>query len=287
MLTMKRCVGISVLVLALVACAGKTPLQTEGVAKTGKQYVETLKKVNTFAQDHSLEFTADLLPDLPRNDTTLQQQTEAMRERVRLVNEVAAYFDAQAQYFSELEALAKGDHSSGTEKALKKLVEALNKAPDIPGVPKVTKDAVAGVAGHVASRKHSGVVKEVLLRDAETVAQALLTNQRILDEQIQWISKREALARQVAYREKVQKPFVDDKKLTETWKKAWIADVKRPPTIALLEQAKAASVEMQHAWVDILRGQGSFEHLSGSFQQIHENIQAAAADSANQYEEKQ
>ena len=134
---------------------------------------------------------------------------------------------------------------------------------------------MAGLAGHVADWKHSAEVKAVLIRDADTVSQALLLNQLSLEEQIQWVTRREALARQVEYREKVEKPFVDDKKLSETWKKAWIADIKRPPTIALLEQARQVSLTMQQAWLDVLRGQGGFEHMRASLDQIASNLQAA------------
>ena len=80
------------------------------------------------------------------------------------------------------------------------------------------------------------------------------------------------------YREEVQKPFVGDKKLPERWKKAWIDDIKQVPAIELLEQAKAVSIEMQQAWVDVLRGQGSFDHLRGMFDQINSNIQAIQDD---------
>lgn len=116
---------LCILLLATAACASKTPLQVEGLADTGKQYTSTLKKVNSFALDHTLEFTADLLPNLPRDNTTLQQHTDAMRQRAALVQTTANYFDTQALYFAELSALAKGDHSTGTTRALKKLVEAV------------------------------------------------------------------------------------------------------------------------------------------------------------------
>jgi len=262
-------------VLITAACASATPTQLEGVAKTGRQYTETLKKVNTFALDHSLEFTSDLLPELPRDNATLQVHTESMRERARLLNELALYFDTQALYFSELEALAKGDTSAGTSRALKKLVEALNKSPDLGGITRVRKEAMAGLAGHVAEWKHSAEVKAVLVRDAETIGQALLLNQLVLEEQIHWVTQRETLARQVEYREKVLKPFIGDKKLPEAWKKAWIADIKRPATIALLEQARQASLKMQQAWVDVLRGHGNFDHMRATLDQINSNLQAA------------
>lgn len=257
------------------ACASKTPLQVDGLAATGKQYTTTLKKVNSFALDHTLEFTAGLLPNLPRDNTTLLTQTQAMQQRAALLQTTSDYLDMQALYFAELSALAKGDTGTGTTRALRKLVEALNKAPDVGGIPRVSKEAVAGLAGHVASWKHSAQVREELQRSAEPVAHALLLNQHILQEQIQWITQREELARQVEYREKVLKPFVEDKKLGETWKNAWMKYIKQVPTIELLEQAKAASIDMQQAWVNVLRGEGSFEHLQGVFDQLNSNIQAA------------
>lgn len=282
-----RFASFAALCVALVlttACASKTPLQAEGLAATGKQYTSTLKKVNGFALEHSLEFTADLLPNLPRDSTTLQQQTQAMQQRAALLQATSDYLDTQALYFAELSALAKGDTSTGTSRALKKLVEALNKLPDISGIPRVTKDAVAGLAGHVAGLKHSAEVREELQRSAEPVAQALLLNQQILDEQIKWITQREALARQVEYRDKVLKPFVEDKKLGETWKNSWIKHIKQAPTIELLEQAKAASIDMQQAWVNVLRGEGSFDHLQGVFDQLNLNIQAANNNETNNRE---
>lgn len=270
--------ALTLVLLATAACASQTPLQTDDLASTGKQYAATLKKVNSFALEHTLEFTADLLPGLPRDPNTLQLHTDSMRQRAAQQQATASYFDTQALYFSELSALAKGDNSTGTTRALKKLVEALNKAPDagaLTPIPRVTKDAVAGLAGHVATWRHAAHVREELQRSAEPVAHALLLNEYILDEQILWITQREALARQVEYREKVLKPFVEDKKLTESWKKAWMADIQRPPAIALLEQAKAASIDMQHAWLDVLRGTGNFEQLRSVFDQLNTNIQAA------------
>jgi hypothetical protein len=279
-------IAVCMALLMTAACASKTPLQTEGLATTGKQYTSTLKKVNSFALDHTLEFTADLLPNLPRENSTLMQHTEAMRQRAAMLQSTANYLDMQALYFAELSALAKGDTSTGTTRALKKLVEALNKSPDLGGIPRTTKEALAGLAGHVASWKHSAQVREELLRSAEPVAQALLMNQLVLEEQIQWITQREALARQVEYREKVLKPFVGDKKLGETWKKAWIADIKQQPSIELLEQARAASIEMQQAWVNVLRGEGSFAHLQGVFDQLNSNIQAATNHEPNTHDPK-
>jgi len=279
-------IAVCIALVLTAACASKTPSQAEGLATTGKQYTTTLKKVNSFALDHTLEFTAGLLPNLPRDNTTLLTQTQAMQQRAELLQATSNYLDTQALYFAELSALAKGDTGTGTTRALRKLVEALNKAPDVGGIPRVSKEAVAGLAGHVASWKHSAQVREELIRSAEPVAHALLLNQHILQEQIQWITQREELARQVEYREKVLKPFVEDKKLGETWKNAWMKHIKQVPTIELLEQAKAASIDMQQAWVNVLRGEGSFEHLQGVFDQLNSNIQAANKREPNTHDPK-
>jgi hypothetical protein len=262
------------LLLLTAACASRTPELTANVADTGRKYAATLKQVNTYALDHALEFTADLLPGLPRDADNLQQHTEALRERALLVQAMAAYLDTQALYFAELDSLAKGDKSSSNARALRKLIEALNKGPAPAGIPGLAKEAVTGLAGQVSAWRHSDEVREVLTRDADLVASALLVNEQVLQQQIEWISQRETLARQVEYREKVLKPYVEDRKLNETWKKAWIGDIKRPPAIELLEQARAASMDMQQAWVSLLRGEGGLEHLQGALAQINSNLQA-------------
>ena len=111
------------------------------VAKTGGQYTETLKKVNSFALDHSLEFTADLLPELPREHDTLQAQTEVMRKRAQMLSELASYLDTQARYFAELEALAKGDTSAGTSRSSS--VAVTGRRPTNSGImPNLSKSSV-------------------------------------------------------------------------------------------------------------------------------------------------
>jgi hypothetical protein len=226
------CLCLLMPVLAAAAGGVRTvPLQLEEFATAGRQYTITQSKVNNLALENSLEFTADLLPGLPRNPTTLQQQTDAMQQRAALVQASETYLNTQARYFAELNALAKGDQSTGTTRALKQLVEALNKAPNLGNIPRASKEGVAGLAGHVASWQHSAQVRNELQQSAEPVALALLTNPMILEEQIRWISQRQHLARQLEYRDEVLKPFIEDKELPERWKRAWMASVKPPPML--------------------------------------------------------
>lgn len=251
------------------------------MAEGGQQYVSTLKKVNALALSHSLEFTADLLPNLPRTQATLEDHTQAMRERAQTVSLVNTYLDLQAQYFAQLQAFAKGDQSAATQKNVKALADALGAVPNLPGLATPIKNSVASLAGHVATAAHNREVALVLQRDASVVGQALLFNQQVLEEQMQWITFREQLAREVAYRDEVEKPYLADKKLGETWKKAWMNSIKPPPTIALLEEARQASLRMQQAWLDVLRGQGSMNQLSGVFTELQASIQTLQTRQAN------
>ncbi|MCQ8897398.1 hypothetical protein NQT62_13230 [Limnobacter humi] len=274
--------AVAVLVSTTAACSTSPVSSTaQQVAEGGQQYVSTLKKVNVLALDHSLEFTADLLPNLQRTQSTLEEQTQTMRERAQAVSLVNAYLDLQAQYFAQLQALAKGDQTAATQKNVKALADALGVVPNLPGLAAPIKNSVASLAGHVATAAHNREVALVLQRDASVVGQALLFNQQVLDEQIQWMTFREQLAREVAYRDNVEKPYLAEKKLGEAWKKAWMSSIKPPPNIALLEEARQASLRMQQAWLDVLRGQGNMNQLSGVFTELQASIQTLQTRQAN------
>ena len=275
-----------VLLTATTACATKAPLKFEGVAQNGKDYAETLKKVNAFAFEHSLEFTADLLPSLPRSAQTLEQQTAEMKQRLVLVQQADVCFDTLALYFAQLEALVQGDQSQATEQAVAKFADALKRMPQDFNWPEVNKKELTGLAVHVSQWQHANAVEHALKRDADVIAQALVLNQEILDEQIHWITLREKLVRLVAYRDNVEQPFLSDKKLTETWKKAWVANIKTPASIELLEQAKQASEIMQQAWLGVLQGQDRFGPLQATLKQISLNVKEAAIEMKKQGDKK-
>lgn len=272
----------------LGGCATAPAVGTaQQVAEGAQKYTTVLGKVNKAALDHSLNFTADLLPNLPRTENTLAEQTGLMQQRVQWLADIQQHLNLQAQYFSALQALAKGDSSNATEKAVKNLAGALGKFPSLPTVSSATKNLVGGLAQHVAKASHGAHLAEVLERDADVVAQALLFNQQVLEEQIRWITFREELARQVDFRDKVQKPFVEGKKLPESWKKAWKAHIQGPATVELLKQAREASLRMQEAWLNVLRGHGSFNAMGGVLDELQASVQTnsralAQADSLEQ-----
>lgn len=251
------------LALAATGCASKLPSRVEGLANNGQAYTEALRKVNNLALDQSLEFTADLLPMLPRSADTLSASTTEMRKRAALVRQYDAQLIALGDYFSSLEALAAGGQADAVEKAAGKLAEQL-KGTELA----VDKKALGGAGAAIALGMHGKAVEGALQRDADLIAQVLAVNEQLLDEQIRWVTLRDELGRTVRYRDEVEKPFLDDKKLGETWKKAWVAELKRPPVIAVLEEAKLANRSMQQAWAGILLGKGNFQALGRSLENL-------------------
>lgn len=263
--------------LVMAGCSTVPVDRAIGISATGKAYVETLKKVNDLALDNSIDFSANLLPNLPRMEAVLAEHTDEIKKRSLLIGSAHEYLNSLASYFSELDALAKGDQSEATAKALGQVAESLKAEPIELKLSDDKKKAITGLAGFVAKQIHAAAVEKALVRDADTVAQALAISERMLDEQISWVSFREGADRKMKYENSVKKPFLDGKTLGPDWKKAWSSEVRIPPVIALLSEAKKASGEMQKAWIDILRGQYSYAEIQSSLKNVKAGIEAITA----------
>lgn len=263
--------------LVVAGCSTVSVDRATGVSATGKAYVETLKKVNNLALDTSIDFTANLLPSLPRTEASLEAPTEEIKKRSLLIGSAHEYLDGLASYFSELETLAKGDQSEATAKALGQAAESLKVEPIELKLSDEKKKAITGLAGFVAKQVHAAAVEKALVRDADTVAQALAISEKLLDEQIRWVNLREDAERKKKYNDDVKKPFIAGGQLGSDWKKAWSAEVRTPPVIALLSDAKKASVEMQKAWKGILRGEYSYTEIQSALKNVKAGIEAISA----------
>lgn len=272
-----RSLIVAVSVFGIVGCSTVPVDRAVGVSAAGKAYVDTLKKVNELALDTSIEFTANLLPALPRTESTLTDQTEAIRERSKLIGSANEYLDNLASYFSELEALSKGDQSEATAKAVGQLADSLKAEPLELSLSEDKKKALTGLAGFVSKQFHAAAVEKALIRDADVVSQALAISEKMLDEQIRWISLRETADRKKKYLETIQKPFVAGGPLGSEWKKAWSAEVRTPPVVAVLEEAKTASAEMQKAWINVLRGQYSYSEMLAALKNVRAGIDDVTA----------
>lgn len=233
---------------ALLACSACTtaPVNTaSNAAQAGRQYATTVKQLNQYALDESLGFTANLLPQLPRQTDVLQAQTDAMRQRVALVDSVAVQLDQLSRYFELLDAVASGDDSVATGKALGQLASGFKIASSSVG---------DGIGRLVANGHHSSQMAKVLQRDAALVSAALQAVQAQLNLEMDW-TKANALANQKAYWEsKIQGPYVEGKTLPVSWKNAWVNSLKTPDLELLLRDAQTATDHMVQAWYALLRG---------------------------------
>lgn len=269
-----RLVIVVLSVLILTGCTSISVDRATGVSAAGSAYVETLKKVNDLALESSIVFTANLLPDLSRSEEMLDATTEEIKSRSLLVGDAHEYFNGIALYFSELEALSKGDQSDATANALGQVAESLKAEPVGLELSDEKKQALTGLAGFIAKQVHSAAVEKALRRDADSVAQALAVSELMLDEQIRWIELRESAERKKSFINKVKTPFVAGGSLGADWKEAWSSEVRTPPVIALLVEAKKASSEMQKAWINVLRGEYSQAELRASLKNVKAGIEA-------------
>jgi len=275
---MQRLLAVVMIAAAVSGCSTVSVNRAQGAAEAGKAFTQTMGKVNDLALDRSISFTADFLStDAPRDEATLNQLTSDIRTRSKLIGDYKAYLQALADYFSELEGLSKGDQSEGTATALGKVLDSLKAPPTDLKISDDRKKALTGLAGLVAKQVHAAAVERALTRDADDVAQAIAVSEKVLDEQIRWISFRERAARELNYTKKVRTPFLSNQPLTEDWKKSWSAYVRTPPTIVLLEEAREATATLQKAWRGVLRGEYSFAELQASLLNVKAGVEALTA----------
>lgn len=273
---LQRLLAIPVL-LAAAGCATVSPERALGVATAGKAYVETMKKVDELALERSIDFTARLLPQLPRDDKTLASHTEAMRKRIDLVGRAHAYFDGLADYFAALEALAKGDQSEANAKAAGELVDSLKNSPVELKVSDQKKQALTGLVGHISKQIHAAAVQKALERDAPVIGEALEVSGNMLEELARWIEIREKADRARSYEREVRAPYLGQGALKDDWSKAWGTHVRTAPALALLTEARKGNAEMKKAWVEVLRGHASFADLHAALKNVRAGIEAVAA----------
>lgn len=263
--------------LVLIGCSTIPTERAKGISTSGKEYVEVLKQVNNLALDKSIDFTTEIFPNLPRTQEVLISTTDEIRKRSELIDQADEYYSYLANYFDSLEALAKGDQSEATSNALAQIADTLKKEPIDLKLSDEKKKSLTGLTSFVAKQAHSSAVEKALKRDADTIAQSLALTEKMLDEQIKWITLRERLIRDKEFIDKVQKPYISGAPLTPEWKKTWSSHVRKPPIIALLNDTKKASEEMQKSWINILRGQYSYDETIIALNNIKAGVEAIKA----------
>jgi hypothetical protein len=275
---MLRILASIVVLLASAGCSTVVVNRAQGVAETGKVFVQTMGKVNELALDRSLDFAANFLTtSVSRTDSDLASQTTLFQARSKLIGEYKTYLQGLADYFGELESLSKGDQSDSTANALGTFADALKAEPIALKLSDERKKALTGLAGLVAKQFHAAAVEKALIRDADTIAQAIAVSEKMLEEQKRWITFRERATRELNYAQKVKAPFISGQTLSEDWKKEWTTYVRTPPTTLLLEEAEAATANMQKAWRGVLRADYSFAEIQASLLNVKAGIDALSA----------
>lgn len=263
---------------SLSACSTVAVNRAEGVSESAISYVDSLKKVNELALDKSIDFTADLLLSTPRTLQNLNDKTKDINERIRLAGEYKNYLDQLGNYFTELNALANGDQSENTAKAIDKIVENLKQPPAEIKISDERKAALSGLSAVVAKQIHATKVQSALERHADIVAQALEISEKLLDEQISWISIREKARKLKDYKSAVEGPYTSNPPITldDSWKNAWKASVSDSEVIQVLNDSKKASKALQKEWLAVLRGQYSPSELQSILKELKSGIDAIA-----------
>ena len=263
---------------SLSACSTVAVNRAEGVSESAISYVDSLKKVNELALDKSIDFTADLLLSTPRTLQNLNDKTKDINERIRLAGEYKNYLDQLGNYFTELNALANGDQSENTAKAIDKIVENLKQPPAEIKISDERKAALSGLSAVVAKQIHATKVQSALERHADIVAQALEISEKLLDEQISWISIREKARKLKDYKSVVEGPYTSNPPITldDSWKNAWKASVSDSEVIQVLNDSKKASKALQKEWLAVLRGQYSPSELQSILKELKSGIDAIA-----------
>lgn len=264
--------------LSLTACSTVLVDRTAGAAAAGKSYTETLKKVNELALQRSTNFAAEFLSsNRIRTSELLIEVTNIQKDRQRTVAESSVYLDKLAEYFSELEALSKGNASEATSASLGNLADALKKEPFKVSISEERKAALTGLAGFIAKQAHAAAVEEALRRDADKVAQAIAVSNEMLNTVSRWISKQETLEAEKAFQTKVQVPFTSGASLGNDWQTAWKDYVRGPAVNVVLGDAKKASEDLQSAWQKLLAGNSSFDEILDTLKNVQAGIDAVSA----------
>lgn len=269
-----RLLGTFITFCLLAGCSTVAADRSVPIANAARDYVQNLKNVNKLALDASVDFTANILPSLPRTEQTLHDNTKALKMRVQYLAEAHQYLDGIANYFSGLQGLSNGGQSEVTANVLAAMAESLKNEPTNLKLTEARKVALTGLAAYVAKQVHAGAVEKALIRDSDTVAQALALSEQMLDEQIRWLNLRATAERLKKHQLAVYKPFVENANLGDDWKAAWKEEIQLPKIETLLVEAKQSSQEMQQQWINILRGQYSLIELRASLDNVKAGIDA-------------
>lgn len=262
--------------LVLTGCSTLAIDRAEDLADTGKQYVATLKKVNELALDRSISFSAELLAHSqePRTPEQLARQTAELKARAQVVAQEELELDKLQNRFAEYASIAKGDPGESAAQTLGKVADSLPTSLSLPS------DSFTGMGGLFTRQSRALALSNALARDADAIAQALLRDETMLKQQIDWIESRENSAREQDYELKVRAPFLNQpagKEFGADWKSAWSDYVHAPQILTLLNEARHTNLVMQRTWRAVLRDNFAFDDIKAALESLKSRIASSAA----------
>lgn len=259
--------GVFLITAGLLGCSTTTKQQpVEAFADAGLNYTKTARAVNKISQEESLNFSADLMTDLPRDAFVLKSQSQEAMQRVKLLEQQRDQLDLLEQYFALLNTYSKGKGNSKTEQLLADLVYALKGTISV--TRKESKD-FSELGLKVQGRLN---LQEVIERDREVIAASIEGLANSLAQQAQWLELRHALIRQRNFQRDVEAPFVNNQNLTKRWKKAWINSVMPTPALTALQKAQQVTESLLHAWNNLYSNSASRSHLNVELKQLNNTL---------------
>jgi hypothetical protein len=276
---MQRLVLLLVAMFCLVGCASVEVQRGKDLASAGVQYSTATAALVDVAIDSMIDADSEALVRSKLPAAALRKPAftpDKLRERLAksnegLVQNAKLYLSLRASlvtvqdYFKALQTLADNPQSETTASAVSTIadrVNAINKAVkdasalDKPLISDAQKTALSGLAKLVAEQVHGAMVGAELKRDAPIIGEALLLQEKLLEnaETVILAALKDENTR--FYIDKVQRPF-EKQEIGDAWiadRKTYLKAIAIGETSEALKTSREASKQMSKTWEKILSG---------------------------------
>lgn len=292
---------LMVTVAGLMGCASVEVQRGKDLATAGVQYTTATTALVDVAIDSMIDADSEarvrskLTPEaLKMAGLTPEKLSERLaRSNEGLVKNAKLYLSLRASlvtvqdYFKALQTLADNPQSETTASAVSTVADRVNaisksiKDVGAPGTPLITdaqKTALSGLTKLVADQVHGVMVAAQLKRDAPIMGEALLLQERLLENAQTVILAAMNDENERFYVDKVQRPFE-----TQEIGDAWITDRKMylkakaiGETSAALKMARDASKQMSKSWEKILSGVYDVSEMRQQIAEVEALVSATA-----------
>lgn len=299
---MRRLVLLLVVIIGLIGCASVEVQRGKDLATVGIQYTTATTALVDVAIDSMIDadsesFVRSKLPPaaLKIPGSTPSELIDRLNvSNEKLIQNAKQYFSIRASlvafgdYFKALQTLTENPQSETTASAVSSIVERVNainqavksgSATDKPLISDAQKTALSGLAKLVADQVHGAVVAAQLKRDAPIIGEALLLQQRVLEnaETVILAALRDENER--FYIDKVQRPF-GTQEIDDVWvgnRKTYLKTKALGETSEALKTARDASKQMSKTWEKILSGVYDSSEMKQQLAEVEALVAATAA----------